>query len=49
MEMLVGEIGTTDKYQTFDLKTSVRDDVYVPSADGAVAISQQEYKDKQAK
>ena len=46
LEMLVGEIGASDKYQTYDLKTSVREDVYVPGPDGAVAISQQEYKDK---
>jgi hypothetical protein len=52
MEMLVGEIGSADKYQTFDLKTSLREDVYVPGPDGAVAISQQEYqeyKDKSVK
>jgi hypothetical protein len=44
MELLVGEIGSTDKYATFDLKTSVRDDIYVPGPDGAVTVSQQEYK-----
>jgi hypothetical protein len=49
MEMLVGEIGAPDKYHTYDLKTSVREDVYVPGPDGAVAVSQQEYKDKWAK
>jgi hypothetical protein len=49
MEMLVGEIGASDRYQTYDLKTSLRDDVYVPGADGAIAVSQQEYKDKWAK
>jgi hypothetical protein len=49
MEMLVGEIGASDKYQTYDLKTSVREDVYVPGSGGAIAISQQEYKDKWAK
>jgi hypothetical protein len=49
MEMLVGEIGASDKYQTFDLKTSVREDVYVPGHDGAIAVSQQEYKAKWAK
>jgi hypothetical protein len=47
MEMLVGEIGASDKYQTYDLKTSVREDVYVPSPGGAIAISQEEYKAKQ--
>jgi hypothetical protein len=49
MEMLVGEIGAPDKYQTYDLKTSVREDVYVPGGDGAIAISQQEYKNRLAK
>ena len=42
--MLVGEMGASDKYQTYDLKASVIEDVYVPGADGAIAISQQEYK-----
>jgi hypothetical protein len=45
MELLVGEIGSPDKYASYDLKTTVRDDVYVPGPDGAVAVSQQEYKD----
>jgi hypothetical protein len=49
MELLVGEIGSPDKFHSYDLKTSVRDDVYVRSAEGAVAVSQQEYKDKYAK
>ena len=49
MEMLVGEIGASDKYHTYDLKTSLREDVYVPGSGGAVAVSQQEYKDKWAK
>ena len=49
MEMLVGEIGASDKYQTYDLKTSVREDVYVPGSGGAVAISQEEYKAKSEK
>ena len=49
MEVLVGKIGASDKYQTYDLKTSVREDVYVPGPDGAIAVSQQEYKDKWAK
>lgn len=48
MELLVGEIGSPDKYLTFDLKTSLREDVYVHGHDGAVAVSQQEYKDKWA-
>ncbi|MGA7566731.1 MAG: hypothetical protein WBW53_11790 [Terriglobales bacterium] len=49
IEMLVGEIGNPDKYRTYEVKTSVRDDVYVPGSGGAVAVSQQEYKDKWAK
>jgi hypothetical protein len=44
MELLVGEIGSTDKFVSFDLKTSVRDDIYVPGPNGAVTVSQQEYK-----
>jgi hypothetical protein len=47
LEMIVGEIGAPDKYRTFELKTSLRDDVYVPSPEGAVAVSQDEYKAKQ--
>jgi hypothetical protein len=46
MELLVGEIGSPDKYATYDLKTTVRDDVYVAGPDGAMAVSQQEYKEK---
>jgi hypothetical protein len=49
LEMLVGEIGSPDKFISYDLKTSMRDDVYVPGPDGAKAVSQQEYKDKYAK
>ncbi|MGA7219879.1 MAG: hypothetical protein WBX38_16285 [Candidatus Sulfotelmatobacter sp.] len=40
MELLVGVIGAPDKYIACDLKTSMREDVYVPGPDGAVAISQ---------
>jgi hypothetical protein len=47
LEMLVGEIGSPDKFHTYDLKTSVREDVYIPSPGGAVAVSQAEYKAKQ--
>jgi len=47
MELLVGEIGAPDKFHTYDLKTTVRDDVYVPGPNGAVAISQSEYKAKE--
>jgi hypothetical protein len=49
MELLVGEIGTADKFQSYELKTTVREDVYVRGADGATAISQEEYKARQAK
>ncbi len=49
LELLVGEIGAPDKFQTYELKTTVRDDVYVRGHDGAVAVSQQEYKDKWTK
>jgi len=49
MEVLGDKIGSTRKYQTFELKTTVIEDVYVPVANGAMAISQQEYKDKWAK
>lgn len=44
MELLVGEIGAPDKFQSYDLKTTMRDDVYVRGYDGATAISQEEYK-----
>lgn len=47
LEMIVGQIGAPDKYTSFELKTSLRNDVYVPSPEGAVAISQEEYKAKQ--
>jgi hypothetical protein len=49
MELLVGEIGAPDKFHTYDLKTTVRDDVYVRGPDGATAISQAEYKAREAK
>jgi hypothetical protein len=45
MELLVGEIGSPDKYVSFDLKTTMRDDVYVPGPNGAIAVSQQEFKE----
>jgi hypothetical protein len=47
LEMLVGQIGSPNKFQSFDLKTSVRDDVYIRSTEGSVAVSQAEYKAKQ--
>lgn len=46
MELLVGEIGAPDKFHTYDLKTTVRDDVYVRGHNGAAAISQEEYRAK---
>jgi len=49
MELLVSKNGARDKYQTYDLKTTVIEDVYVPGADGAVPISQEKYKEKWAK
>ncbi|MGA9074930.1 MAG: hypothetical protein WB368_12520, partial [Candidatus Sulfotelmatobacter sp.] len=49
MELRVGEIGAPDKFHTYDLKTTVRDDVYVRGPDGATAISQAEYKAREAK
>ncbi|HTV59316.1 MAG TPA: hypothetical protein VMJ93_10625 [Verrucomicrobiae bacterium] len=49
LELLAGEIGSPDKYYTFTLKTTVREDVYMPSPSGAVAVSQEEYKAKQQK
>jgi hypothetical protein len=47
LEMLVGQIGSPDKFESFDLKTRVREDVYMRSPEGAVAVSQAEYKAKQ--
>jgi len=49
LEMLVGEIGATDRYLTYELKTSVRNDVYVAGPNGAITVSQEEYKAKWAK
>jgi len=49
LEMLVGVIGAPDKHYTYELKTSLREDVYVPSPGGAVAVSQEEYKARHAK
>jgi hypothetical protein len=46
LEMLVGEIGSSDKYYSYVLKTSLRDDVYVRSPEGSIAISQGDYKAK---
>jgi len=48
LELLVGEIGAPDKFHSYDVKTSVREDVYVRGPDGAVAVSQEEYKAKHA-
>jgi hypothetical protein len=49
LEMLVGEIGSPDKYVTYELKTSVRDEVYVPGPDGVMPVSQEEFKAQQSK
>jgi len=49
MELLADEIGASVKYHTYDLKTTVLEDVYVQGAGGAMAVSQQEYKDRWAK
>ncbi|SRR6266496_1233643 len=49
LEMLVGEIGATEKYHTYDLKTSVRDEIYVTGPNGTLAVSKEEYKAKWAK
>jgi hypothetical protein len=48
MELLVGEIGAPDKFRTYDLKTTVLEDVYVRHPDGATPISQAEYKAREA-
>jgi len=47
LEILVGEIGSVDKFISYELKTTVREDVYVRAPDGALAISQEEYKKQQ--
>ena len=44
LEMLVSEIGSNDKYRSYELKTSLRDDVYVPGPNGATAVSQEQYR-----
>ena len=49
MEVLVGKIGASNTYQTYDLETTVIEDVYVQGADGAIPISQEKYRDKWAK
>ena len=49
LEMLVGEIGAPDKYFSYELKTSVREEVYVSSRDGVVPISQEQYKANEPK
>lgn len=48
MELLVGEIGSPDKFHTYDLKTTVLEDVYVRSPEGPTPISQAEYKAREA-
>jgi hypothetical protein len=44
IEMLVGQIGKVDKFHTYELKTSVRPDVYVPASSGLQAVSQDEFR-----
>lgn len=39
LEMLVGEIGNTDKHHAFELKTSLREEVYVPGSGGTHAVT----------
>ena len=43
MELLVGEVGSVDRYHSYDLKTSMRDEVYVHGPNGAEPITQEEY------
>jgi hypothetical protein len=47
MELLVGEVGSIDKYHSYDLRTSVRQEVYVSGPNGAEPISQEEYRSRQ--
>jgi hypothetical protein len=47
MELIVGEIGSVDKYHSYDLKTSIRDEVYVLGPNGADAVSQEEFRSMQ--
>jgi hypothetical protein len=48
MELIVGEIGSVDKYQAYDLRLNVREEVYVRGPDGAEPISQEEYRAHQS-
>jgi len=48
MELLVGEVGSVDKYHTFDLRTSLRDEVYIFGPNGAEPVSQEEYRARQS-
>jgi hypothetical protein len=48
MELIVGEIGSVNKYQAYDLHTSMRDEVYVFGPNGAEPISQEEYRAHQS-
>ena len=43
LEMLVEEIGNPGKYHKFDLKTTVRDGVYVRLRDGITIMTQPQY------
>lgn len=44
MEMLVGQVGSVDKFNSYELRTSMREEVYVPGPNGAEPISQEEYR-----
>jgi len=48
MELIVAEIGSVDKYYTFDLRTSTRDEVYIFGPNGAEPVSQEEYRSRQS-
>ena len=45
--LAVGEIGSPDRFLACDLKTGVREDVYVRGPDRATAISQAEGEAKE--
>lgn len=47
MELLVAEVGSVDKFHSYDLRTSTREEVYVSGPNGAEPISQEEYRARQ--
>ncbi len=49
LEMLVAEIGEPGRYHKFDVKTTVRDEVYVPVRDGIKIMTQSQYAARTAK